>query len=558
MKTLKFMLAAATAIGLASAYAEPDAGASTGFEGITLNTKVVTGMKDDGTLGSPSFFYYAGDVEEDNDSTIISLDGTGPVPASRPRGATGRSSNILQVSTGEKPLLRTFQSLSGGKPQDATGFTQDVYVDTLVQFTVTPYTDKVTPGESDKLMIYLKECTNTVGVVEGTNLVVVGKYCVNDGEFEPLEYKVQNVAIDPGTWYRLTVKAIADFGKEYIEDEYDEYHHPAFSVYINGTICTFDELAAAGSEDTDSGFVDPFGNEAFGEGDLAEAKIVFSLMCTGSEPATLQAVGFAGEGKVDDLMITSGLDPFATVYDFTFAYDTDKITAVSYTVGGQAKDQAVTNMQVEDGTQIVINMNSTTFASNYEFDSITAVGLREDGNNTFTVTNNATLTIVAREKQSAPLEPGEQDPTIYTTPEAAATAAGAVVIAVPSAVSTAFGDDAAKTAAYKALFAAKVVPNTGVEGGYKVEVGLTAAAEATLQDQVDEDAAAVIADLSEEDVTLTTTPGLYYSFEYGTTLENMTEGDRTLATGATLTLDRPTTEDATAGFYKVLVNVTDK
>ena len=67
----------------------------------------------------------------------------------------------------------------------------------------------------------------------------------------------------------------------------------------------------------------------------------------------------------------------------------------------------------------------------------------------------------------------------------------------------------------------------------------------------------MIEDLSESNVTLTTTPGFYYSFEYGTTLDNMAEvGTRTLATGSTLQLTRPTTVGATAGFYKVLVNVT--
>ena len=80
--------------------------------------------------------------------------------------------------------------------------------------------------------------------------------------------------------------------------------------------------------------------------------------------------------------------------------------------------------------------------------------------------------------------------------------------------------------------------------------------EADLQAQANADAAEVIDDLSESTVTLTTTPGFYYSFEYGTTLDNMAEvGTRTLATGSTLTLPRPTTANATAGFYKVLVNV---
>jgi len=377
MKTLKFMLAAATALGLASAYADPEAGASTTFESLTQGTNVVNGLKD--TVDADgSYFYYAGDPA-DNESTIAAAgDMTG---IARPRGATGSQNNILQVSTGTNALFRSFQSFTSGEPL-ATTFTSDVYVDTLVQFTVTPYTDKVTPGDGDKLMIYLKECTNAVGVVEGTNLVVVGKRCFDDGDFRPQEYKVQNVTVDPGVWYRLTVKAIADYGKEYIDDETDEYHHPAFSVYINGTICTFDELAAAGSEDTDSGFVEPFGNAAFGEGDLTEAKIVFSLMCTGSEPATLQAVGFAGEGKVDDLMITMA-DPFVDPVQFTLSYG-EGISAVEYTIGS-SKYYTSGTTSVYPGDTITID--SVTYADGYAAAANTATGLTGDG--PYTVGNTA-------------------------------------------------------------------------------------------------------------------------------------------------------------------------
>ena len=538
MKTLKFMLAAATAIGLASAYAEPDAGASTGFEGIELETPVVTGLKDDGTSGSPSFFYYDGDTAEENESTIVSITGTGNLPASLPRGATGDSQKILQVSTGEKPLLRTFQSLSGGKPQDATGFTQDVYVDTLVQFTVTPYTDKVTPGESDKLMIYLKEYTNSVGTVEGTNLVVVGGYCPQLATFVAKDYKAQlQTPVEPGKWYRLTVRAVPNVGNSVTT--------PAFMVYLDGQVLTFDSTCCADMMTQITTISQDYQSVA------SASQMVFSILGT-SAGATLQAVGFAGEGKVDDLMITSGLDPFATVYNFTFNWDPNEVTAISYTIGGESKDQAVSNIQVEDGTQVVIN--SITFGSSYELDTITLVGLRDDGNNTYTVTNNATLTIVAQEKQNTPLEPGQQDPTTYNSQAAAEAAAAKVTVGVPAAVAAEL--TTAQQEAYAALFEAKVVSDGA--GGYKVEVGLTADAEDDLQDQVDDDAAEVIADLSESTVTLTTTPGLYYSFEYGTTLENMTEGARTLATGDELEVTRPTSLGANAGFYKVLVNVTDK
>ena len=150
------------------------------------------------------------------------------------------------------------------------------------------------------------------------------------------------------------------------------------------------------------------------------------------------------------------------------------------------------------------------------------------------------------------LEPGEQSSTTYDSQAAAEAAAANVTIAASDAVTNAL--DAAAQATYLANFEAKVV--SAGEGQYKVEVALTAAAEAALQAEVNADAAEVIEDLSESNVTLTTTPGFYYSFENGTTLDNMAEvGTRTLATGWSLTLPRPTTANAPAGFYKVRVNV---
>ena len=67
MKTLKFMLAAATAIGLASA-TQADQYNTTGFEKLTVGDSVTTGVQDN--RSGYSYFYYAGSVAEDNESVI--------------------------------------------------------------------------------------------------------------------------------------------------------------------------------------------------------------------------------------------------------------------------------------------------------------------------------------------------------------------------------------------------------------------------------------------------------------------------------------------------------
>ena len=105
MKTLKFMLAAATAIGLASA-TQADQYNTTGFEKLTVGTNVTTGVQDN--RSGYSYFYYAGSVAEDNESVIAAADAE-LANIGRPNGAAavdaGRD-KILQVSTGKIPESR--------------------------------------------------------------------------------------------------------------------------------------------------------------------------------------------------------------------------------------------------------------------------------------------------------------------------------------------------------------------------------------------------------------------------------------------------------------------
>ncbi len=552
MKTLKFMLAAATAIGLASAYAEPESGASTTFESLAVDTPVVTGLTDAGGSSGSSYFYYAGETAEDNESVIAAAgDMTG---VARPRGAAALSPNrekILQVSTGTDPLLRAFSSFTGSGEPISSSFTQDVYVDTLVQFTVTPYTDTVTPGAADKLMVYLKESTNEVNDVltYTTNLVVVAGYYSDQGTLSTKEYVVNGANILPNTWHRLTVKAIPDVLLDDNDEGVEGSKCIGFVVYLDGSDipCQFNSRTLDASDEASMTL---FGPSKYWMDLIEPSKLVVSIQGLVSGDSTLQAVGFAGEGKVDDLMIAT-VNPFATVFDFTLSYDNTKVSAISYTVGGTSFNYADTHRELEAGTKVKIN--SITYASGWQEGSFTVVGLADpDQDGYYSITNTASLTIVPAEAPSGEeLEPGEQSSTTYASQAAAEAALANVTIAASDAVVAAL--DSAAQAAYLAKFEKRVV-ETG-SGEYKVEVGLTAAAEADLQAEVDADAAEVIEDLDTATVTLTTTPGFYYSFEYGTTLDNMTEGARTLATGNTLQLTRPTSSGATSGFFKVLVNI---
>ena len=301
MKQLKFMLAAATAIGLAAAAQAATTQlvkteiSSESFDdpGIALtNTAAVLAL--DG-------FTFEG-AEVDNDSVVVA-------------GGANGSANALQVNTGTDPLLRKIDTdTDNAVSLDAT---KKVYIDTKVQFTVTPYGDTVSSnGVNDKLMIYLKEMTNLVNgvvTVTGTNLMVkaahyvVGMPPAAVESFNEVDVKITNVSVEPNEWYRLQV------------DSYLLNGIAVFTIKLDDT-----ELVAEQElYNSDTG-----------------KKVFPSLL--GKTSATLDKVGFAGEGMVDDLVFSKDVEQ-ETSADFTFVVKWDTgISAVTYTIseGGTTSEAA--------------------------------------------------------------------------------------------------------------------------------------------------------------------------------------------------------------------------
>lgn len=416
MKTLKFMLAAATAIGIASvAQAVQYKGASTGFEKLERGTKVITGTRDNmvSPTDTDSYFCYVGENVDDNESEIVAFTDnatsvTRPTGVAKFDGADKTSrANALQVSTGTAPLLRTFAPVAGSAPQDGVDIAATTYVDTLVQFTVTPSSDTVTPGDDDKLMIYLKEtATTTPGddgvevVTTSTNLVVKGGYLESAASASQKEYVVQNIPVKPGVWYRLTVEAIP--ASVVSTTMGPQLGLMVFRVKINGVDCTFggDTINVS-----DQNVFAIFGqNQALFQA-IGNRQVVLSLKAATSSTSknALQAVGFAGEGLVDDLVITT-TDPAAEVVNFTLNLG-ENVSAVEYTVNGETQY----GTEVEDlvaGAEILIT--SITYAEGFGFDSYASVGLTGSldgvaGTGSFTVDGGveASLTITAKASASA-------------------------------------------------------------------------------------------------------------------------------------------------------------
>lgn len=409
MKTLKFMLAVATAVGLASAaQAAQKTGASTGFEKLAQGTKVGSSVVDNDS--KRSYFWYAGATAEDNESEIVAATGlddvTRPTGVAKFTGADATSrANALQVSTGTDPLLRTFLEAPADGNLTYENLVSSTYVDTLVQFTVTPATDTVTPSAADKLMIYLKETSTvtdnddgTQTTVSSTNLAVTAGYLQANMSSAAKVYTAQNVSVKPGEWYRLTVEAIPAKTVNSIVGE--QLGLVVFKIKINDTPCKFDSMPG---EQAVIQYFETFAQDAFNK------QVVLSLQASTSGADTknkLQAVGFAGEGLVDDLVITT-TDPAATVVNFTLVTG-EGVNVVEYTIGGVSYATNIEGKEIEDvPVGSTVTVGTVHYAEGYEFDSISGLlGLTAvaGSDNSFTVDANASaasLTINAKSSASA-------------------------------------------------------------------------------------------------------------------------------------------------------------
>ena len=374
MKQLKFMLAAATAISLATAAqaAGPFSG-STDFEG---NFDLATGFTFDGQAG-------------DNESAIIP---EVPVGVERPanHGFTADRANVLQVNTGTDPIVRSIGTSGTQTAADVLNANGSIYIDTLVQFTVTPAGDTVTATDGDKLMIYLAEFTNEVdGVLTyTTNLVAKAGYFAGGTQNTKKDYilTAANKTVEPGVWYRLTVKSYADVGGAVAVQSNVKF--PAFSISI-------DEVPFASNEntyDTTTAMAFFVGSPEFTA--LSNKMLVLSM----SNIAGLNSVGFAGEGKVDDLVVTT-FNPEANVVDFTFTLvdnDAGINGAVTYTCNaGSGEISGPTTIYCYENDVVTITYECkdgfTATWSGVANNEFTVV--KDQADVTLTITKNAPSTI---------------------------------------------------------------------------------------------------------------------------------------------------------------------
>lgn len=293
MKNLTFALACASACTLFTAIGAPKAD----FEGYAAGAKVA----DEVEPGSQSVYWlYDGASGSEDGSTVKAYGGENlPAPA-----AGGQ--NYLELSTEGGTLWRSLAAGNthgegiGGRLGAAQALPAGgLYIDTMVQFTPTEDGGAPDTTGGDKLAIWLNVETGEGLETPVTNLCVkANAYTL--GEAGPMAAATtfplvpadgSALSINPGTWYRLTVKAVAN---ALATDENGII--PAFEIRVDGALMK----AASGL---------PF-SEFFGEfvaeglqAAYGQNALFPSLQEMGGAGAsiTLQAVGFKGSGALDNL-----------------------------------------------------------------------------------------------------------------------------------------------------------------------------------------------------------------------------------------------------------------
>ena len=306
MKKLTFALACASTFALFAEITAPKAD----FETYTKDTGwTVANKVEPGSLST--YWLYEGASNSDDGSTVKAY---GDENLAAPAEKYNPGTQYLELSTEGGTLWR---SLAAGNPAgtDIAGklgaaHTIDpqkgLYIDTMVQFTPTedggdPEMAKDGDGNYiDKLAIWLDVNAET----GTTNLCVLARsYDYNENALatEPTRYTLvaadgSEMAIQPGVWYQLTVKATK------IVDNESLGMIPGFQIFVDGK--AMKATTAPVGETLRQMIQSMLSEENFAL--LAGNKLFPSLatMGEGGAAATLQAVGFKGSGALDNLSIS--------------------------------------------------------------------------------------------------------------------------------------------------------------------------------------------------------------------------------------------------------------
>ena len=334
----------------------------TSFEGYSVGATFNPNHDDDNTEGGKKFWNWGtdniGDSYITNSADIGSY--SGGHPAHAPNTTTSNYVSNAKALVLDTEGERFYRYMNSGD-HDLQAIGSGIYFDSVVQFTASSDAPQI--AEGDKLVVWLHgidaDDTVTPAITGSTNLVITAGYLKSGSNaVDPTNYIVTvngSTPIEADTWHRLTIKAIQSIGTGTASVNATI---PGFVVFIDGVAVTNpDEKGVAASA---------YGNIAGGAPTYWKARnALFPSMVNtpavvgGEEVWTLQAVGFAGTGKIDDIYFTETAPEFTAEgkgVTLTWADDSG-ITNVTYQIGSGAVASAVNGAFIEMGenTQITIN-----------------------------------------------------------------------------------------------------------------------------------------------------------------------------------------------------------
>ena len=344
MKNLTFALACASTFALFAEIKAPMAGFESPYE---AGNKVVG----EGSLteNGATFWFYDGASGSEDGSTVKAY---GDDNLAAPTTGDDPGTQYLELSTEGGTLWRslaagnTAASDIAGKlgPAHTIDSEKGLYIDTMVQFTPTEDGGAPETTGGDKLAIWLNVETGEGLETPVTNLMVKAGHVYHDGSeaVDSMTFVLEGTSgVVPGTWYRLTVKAIPDVTKSIVDG--------GRSTGVTGYQILLDGQALSTKATV---FESSYINWAYEEWledadrDLLQSGTVFAGLDGFVTASTLQAVGFKGSGALDNLAI-SEKDPLPApgeTIDFTItaganttvAWSTDGKTWTDYVAGAQA------------------------------------------------------------------------------------------------------------------------------------------------------------------------------------------------------------------------------
>lgn len=285
---------------------------------------------------------------------------------SLPDGFASSGEKYLKLSTEDGTLFRNVTTEGTAQTIPGTG----LYVDTVVQFTVTDPTDRPTPDAADKFIVWLEPGTGETASETNVCVYAAGYEWLDDGSPTRVTNKVykltgdygDNGTIASGSWHRLTVMAI----RNAYNGSLSGVSIPGFRIYIDGKL----------AQSIDTHIYDLSHNESPQNFQNAASDFIDGAVSDGTTPttffpsmidgATLTKVGFSGEGKVDDIVITETMPDIEDMnpVEFQIAWDTSVISSIKAEVGGQRKTftSSPAVFRNESGYTVSIIKEDTVFA----------------------------------------------------------------------------------------------------------------------------------------------------------------------------------------------------